>query len=260
MSLLLIFALLNSGPLTASLGDGNTLYLSYLSDAPEKRAWRPDGTLTPSFLNATKRRDLEGYSPNPKDGDLEALLTLQVKQKPSDRIGKDGSRYLWQPTFAQIEPSYVGKYGVTTSAIRVGKNMFLCERILRKRSEGKTFSLTVKVADTQWKTVGMAYFRKEAKVKGDDFVSEPGFIAEVPHTLGKAFPIRIPEHYRDCDVQLVGFDVASNFHPSGGEMRTKDGKKFIWFDAPTKDIVRVELQVRPFKSVVFKGIQPQPRA
>lgn len=260
MSIILTIALLNSGPLTASLGDGNTLYLSFVSDAPQKRAWRPDGTLTSPFLSNSEPHGAAGLITSLKDGDLEALLTLQVKQKPSDVVGRDGSRYLWQPTFAQLDPSYVGKYGMTTNAIRAGKDIYLCERILRKPSAGKAFSLTVKVADTQWNTVGKANFRKEVKVRGDDFVSEPAFVPGVPHALGKAFPFRIPAQWKNSDVQLICFDYVGNFYPSGGEMRTKDGREFMWFVAPIKDIARVELQARPFKSVVFKGIQPQPRA
>ena len=260
MSILLALALLHSGPLSVPLGDGNTLVLSYLSDAPQRRSWRPDGTPAPSYLIDRQSRSVEALDTGLKDGDLEAVLTLQMKRRPSDMSTPHGPRYLWQPTFGQVDPTSSSRYGIASGGIRLGKNIFSCRRIFPKPASNKPFSLTVKVADTEWNTVGKAYFRRETKIKGDAFIAAPTFLAGVSKKLGKSFPLHIPAQWNNCDVRLISFDAAGNFYPSGGEMTIKDGQKFIWFTCPTKEITRINLETRPFKTVVFKGIQPHPKA
>ncbi len=259
MSISLAIALLYSGPLAAPLENGNILYLSFVTDAPKRRAWRPDGTLAPSFLTKDLTGEPDRLPSAIRDDELEVELTLQLLHQPKDFTSPSGARYIWQPTFAPIGAASASPLGVLTSAVQAGKNTFLCGRTFRKPSNGKAFSLTVRLADTQWKTVASASFRKEAKVNGSDFISAPALVPNIPQKLGKAFPVHIPSKWRADDFRLMGFDSAGEPHPSGGELRIPTGQEFTWFTCPTQQIVRIELQARPFKSVVFRGIQPRPK-
>jgi len=117
MSFACFIALIASGPLSLRLADGNTVYLSYVSDVPSKRAWRPDGTLTKSYhSHSAFDRMVPTYDMN-RDH-VVVSFALRFRVTPRGISNRDGSTYDWQPTFAQIGP---GK-GLLVSAVRIPKN------------------------------------------------------------------------------------------------------------------------------------------
>jgi len=191
--------------------------------------------------------------------ELEVLVTLKLRQTPDDIRSPDGSRLLWQPTFAQIEPTYGQRHSGASCALVAGRNTYECERLVSRPADEKPFSLTLRIADTPWQTVSRARFHKGLKVSGDSFVSAPASVPSLGLRLSmQAFPVRLPSRWRDYDYRFMAFDWTGQCHPVGGSFHLKAGQDFQWFQCDSKDVAKIVLQVRPFKTVEFASIQPQP--
>ena len=255
--LFLVAALTAPGPLSAKLPDGNTLYLSYVSDDPETHSWRPNGTPGPAFKTSPS------YLPVPqqpvKPGQLALDFTLQIKDSYSPSNVRTFRGLLWQPAVTQVT-TVPPDAGFILNAMPVGKDLWQCPRVTMVPPGADTLSVDLKVSDAAWKTVSKARYRKGLKVAGDPIfhdVSSKHWGQTTEHPI----PIDVPNRWKSQDWRVVGIYRDGLAGPG---LAPLPGNEFYFANdtfPPTggiDDLVEIDLQARPYQTVHFTGIHTHP--
>jgi hypothetical protein len=244
---------LNSGPLEQSLPSGATVYLSYIGKGTKGSCWRPDGHPSGPFWSSDHSA-LEGWHVIPHPGDLELILTLQVKKIPPTPVSSDGARWVWQPAIDEMDPSHEKSYHTHTVPTRLQADEWWVQRIIPS-PRTKTFDLTARVADSDWREGDQVRFRNEKKVSGGNFMGQPVDPARMAEI--RCFPYHIPGVWQNFDWKFVAYDRAGAVLASAGSMKIRD-KTYAIFSGPSKNVDKVKLMVRPWHIAVFKNVHAQP--